>query len=111
MQISKQPKGYVLDRFVQQESAWSLLDRGNYDRHVYNSLLKEQVWPMVKGVATRQKLYFMQNGATCHTVAENLAFLCEKFGGCVISNKTDIPWPANSPDLNPLDFFSPGGML
>ena len=24
----------------------------------------------------------------------------------LISNKTEIPWPPNSPDLNPLDFFS-----
>ena len=23
----------------------------------------------------------------------------------VISNLTEIPWPSNSPDLNPLDFF------
>ena len=35
-----------------------------------------------------------------------LSFLISvKFRGSVISNKTDIPWPANSPDLNPLDFF------
>ena len=47
----------------------------------------------------------MQDRATCHTKVENLKFLDEKFGGCVISNKTDTPWPPNSPDLYPLDFF------
>ena len=73
---------------------------GTMDILVYNSLLKDQVWTLVKGVATRQQLDFMQDGATCHTVVENLAFLSEKFGGCVISNKKDIPWSANSPDLN-----------
>ena len=31
----------------------------------------------------------MQDGATCHTIAESLEFLNEKFGGCFISNKTD----------------------
>ena len=56
-------------------------------------------------MTTKQQVYLMQDGATCHTIAENLEFLNEKFGGRVILNKTDIPWPANSPDLNPLDFF------
>ena len=50
----------------------------------------------------------MQDRATCHTKVENLKFLDEKFGGCVISNKTDTPWPPNSPDLYPLDFFFGG---
>jgi len=31
-----------------------------------------------------------------------IAFLQSKFGGHVISNKTDIPTPPKSPDLNPL---------
>ena len=35
----------------------------------------------------------------------NLEFPQSKFVGRVISNKTDLPWPPNSPDLNPLDFF------
>ena len=79
--------------------------QGTMDRNVYNTLLKDDIWPSIKGVTTRHSLYFMQDGATCHTVAENLKFLDEKFSGRVISNKTDIPWPPNSPDLNPLDFF------
>ena len=48
----------------------------------------------------------MQDGATCHTTPLNLDFLRSKFAGRVISHKTDLPWPPNSPDLNPLDFFS-----
>ena len=47
-----------------------------------------------------------QDGATCHTTPLNLDFLRSKFAGRVISHKTDLPWPPNSPDLNPLDFFS-----
>ena len=29
----------------------------------------------------------------------------ETFGNRVISRRTDNPWPAHSPDLNPCDFF------
>lgn len=78
---------------------------GTMDQYVYRSLLEDMVWPLLKGVATRKQLFFMQDGATCHTTQLNLEFLLSKFAGRVISNKTDIPWPPNSPDLNPLDFF------
>ena len=30
-----------------------------------------------------------QDAATCHTIAESLEYLNEKFGDCFISNKTD----------------------
>lgn len=79
--------------------------QGSMDQFVYRELLEEKVWPLLKHRATREQLYFMQDGATCHTTPMNLAFLKSKFGGRVISNKTDIPWPPNSPNLNPLDFF------
>ena len=47
----------------------------------------------------------IQDGARCHTFPLNLQYLNDKFNGRVISNLTEIPWPPNSPDLNPLDFF------
>ena len=78
---------------------------GTMDQYVYNELLENKVWPIVKNVAARQQLWFMQDGARCHTTQLNLQFLQNKFHGRVISNLTDIPWPPNSPDLNPLDFF------
>ena len=78
---------------------------GTMNQYVYRSLLEEQVWPAVRGIARRNQLYFMQDGATCHTTRMNLEFLHSKFQGRVISNKSDIIWPPNSPDCNPLDFF------
>lgn len=75
------------------------------DNQVYNELLMEKVWPAVRAKATRNMLWYMQDGATCHTTKNNLSFLLDKFGGRVISNKTDVTWPPNSPDLNTLDFF------
>ena len=78
---------------------------GTMNQYVYRRLLEEQVWPAVRGIARRNQLYFMQDGATCHTTRMNLEFLHSKFQGRVISNKSDIIWPPNSPDCNPLDFF------
>ena len=60
---------------------------------------------LTRSKVTRQQLYFMQDGATCHTAANNLDFLADKFDDRVISLKTDLMWPPNSPDCNPLDFF------
>ena len=47
----------------------------------------------------------MQDGATPHTANATLELLAQKFGDRVISRRTDNPWAAHSPDLNPYDFF------
>ena len=69
-------------------------------------LLEGKVWPLLKHKVTREEeeLCLMQDGATCHTPL-NLEILWSQFAGRGISNKTVLPWPPNSPDLNPLDFF------
>jgi hypothetical protein len=71
----------------------------------YLELMQDVLWPSVRGSATRKQLYFMQDGATAHTTNDVLSFLKSKFGERVISRRTNIPWPAKSPDLNILDFF------
>ena len=76
------------------------------NQDVYLNLLKDKVWPKLKRLTERNLLWFQQDGATCHTTNQNLSFLNEKFNGRVISNKTSVVWPPNSPDLTPLDFFS-----
>ena len=49
--------------------------------------------------------WFMQDGATPHTVNATLELLTRKLGDIVISRKTDNPWAAHSPELNSCDFF------
>ena len=49
--------------------------------------------------------WFMQDGATPHTANATLEPMAQKFGDRVISRRTDNPWAAHSPDLNPCDFF------
>lgn len=70
----------------------------------YLSLLQNTVWPKLRYAATRSSLWWMQDGAPPHCTNSVLAFLNEKFRGRVISRRTANPWPAHSPDLNPLDF-------
>lgn len=78
---------------------------GNMDQFVYRDILEEQIWPKVRNIASRKQVYFMQDGAKPHTTQMNLDYLKDKFQGRLISNKTAIIWPPNSPDLNPLDFW------
>ena len=58
---------------------------------------------------SKLKIYWWsQDGATCHTSNRTLAYLKSIFGDRIISGRVNIvgipPWPAHSPDLNPLDF-------
>lgn len=57
-----------------------------------------------------ENIWFQQDGAPPHTSRLALSWLEEHFGGRVISQKTEIPWPAHSPDLTPLDFYLWGFM-
>ena len=78
---------------------------GSMDQMVYRELLEDHVWPEVRHVATRQELWWMQDGATCHTTNFNMEYLREKFQDRIISNKAEVRWPPCSPDCNPLDYF------
>ena len=78
---------------------------GTMNKEVYHDLLKNKIWPAIRSKVTRNQLWYMQDGATCHTTANNLQFLADKFAERVISLKTEVMWPPNSPDCNPLDFF------
>ena len=75
------------------------------NNQLYHELIINKVWPAIRTKVTKHQLWFQQDGATCHTTANNLDFLREKFRGRLISNKAEVTWPPNSPDLNPLDFF------
>ena len=78
--------------------------QGSVDAKAYLEMLKEVVWPAIRGRATRREYWFQQDGASPHCTPEVLAFLSSKFGDRVISRRTEHFWPPYSPDLNPLDF-------
>jgi inhibitor of nuclear factor kappa-B kinase subunit alpha len=71
----------------------------------YLDLLQTTLWPSVRHQSTRQQYWFMQDGAPCHCTNNALRYLNDKFDNRVISRRSANPWPAHSPDLNPLDYW------
>ncbi|GFX70600.1 DUF4817 domain-containing protein [Trichonephila clavipes] len=54
------------------------------------------------------KLWFRQDGATCHTARATIDLLKDTFGGRLISRFGPVNWPPRSCDLTPLDYFLRG---
>ncbi|GFW24710.1 DUF4817 domain-containing protein [Trichonephila clavipes] len=52
-----------------------------------------------------QKLWFQQDGATCHTARATINLLKDTFGDRLISRFGPVNWPPRSCDLTPLDYF------
>lgn len=53
----------------------------------------------------RNNMWYMQDGAPPHFSLDVRQHLNQVFGNKWIGRGGPIPWPARSPDLNPLDFF------
>jgi hypothetical protein len=70
----------------------------------YRDMISTQLWPSLEDTEI-DNLWFQQDGATCHTSRQTLAFLHEKFPQRVISLHGDQEWPPRSCDLTPCDFF------
>ena len=67
-------------------------------RKVYESVSRR------KEIVINQQ-WFVQDGSTPYTENTTLELLTQKFRDRVISQKTDNPWAAHSPDLKTCDFF------
>ena len=87
---------------------WFIDDRGKpvgVNQHVYLKMLKKQVWPVIRYRQGIRRVWFQQDGATPHAANLVLNWLHRKFQDRVISRRASVPWPAQSPDLNPLDYW------
>ena len=75
----------------------------------YLTLLKHKLLPELRrrGVDVTQ-VWFQQDGDTPHTAHHVLKWLTKTFASRIVSLKTDIAWPPDSPNLSPLDFFLRG---
>jgi len=49
--------------------------------------------------------WFQQDGAPAHNAGQVQEYLSQRFPGKWIGTRSEVPWPARSPDLTPLDFF------
>lgn len=80
----------------------------------YTNLLKEKIIPLLKNKDLLEDYWWMQDGAPLHKVFSALEVLNENFQERVIAldypqkQRMGMDWPANSPDLNPMDFFTWG---
>ncbi|XP_066582721.1 uncharacterized protein [Prorops nasuta] len=74
---------------------------------IYAEFLENQLPDLLEDVPLeiRQKMWFQHDGAAPHNAATAKGVLHRKFPGKWIGRGGPIPWPARSPDLNPLDFF------
>ena len=64
------------------------------DQHVYREVLEEKVQPRFQGNPNLD--WYLQDGAPCHTAKSVKTFL--ETSGIPL-----MPWPGNSPDLNPIE--------
>ncbi|XP_017885361.1 histone-lysine N-methyltransferase SETMAR-like [Ceratina calcarata] len=56
-------------------------------------------------LSTRRDMWYMHDGAPPHSTTAVTNHLNSTFGEKWIGRRGPVPWPARSPDLNPLDFF------
>ena len=77
--------------------------QGSVNGKVYLDPLKNTLWPAMRARATQKQYWYQHDGRTCHVTTEGLEFLHSKFGHRILSRRLDHHWPANSPDLSPID--------
>jgi hypothetical protein len=77
------------------------LNAANYD-HFLQHDLPELLDDIPLAVVAR--IHYMHDGAPAHFSLRARRYLDERFPGRWIGRAGPIPWPARSPDLNPLDF-------
>jgi len=62
----------------------------------YREVLEKRALPQMHEWFSNNSGIFMQDGAPCHTANVIQAYLAGE-------NQTVLPWPGNSPDLNPIE--------
>jgi hypothetical protein len=81
---------------------------GNLNGDLYLQLLSDNLFELLEDIPleTRQRLWFMHDGAPPHYSRAVRRWLGNHFPNRWIGRGFDAPihWPARSPDLNPLDF-------
>ncbi len=72
----------------------------------YLEMLQGHMQPLLQQKRQFEKVTFMQDGAAPHYAKRVRDYLCQTFtSNRVISRGCKNPWPARSPDINPLDFW------
>lgn len=79
----------------------------NLNADNYGVFLREVLPELLDDVPlqVRRDMWFHQDGAPAHTALRTRNLLNQMFPNKWIGRFGTIPWPARSPDLNPLDFY------
>ncbi|CAH2093266.1 unnamed protein product [Euphydryas editha] len=94
--------GIVGPYFFEDERGRAMMVRANN----YCDMIREFLVPALQEVqGNTSRIWFQQDGATCHTAKVSISLLKNIFPGKLISKGGDIEWPSRSPDLSPCDFF------
>ena len=75
----------------------------NSDR--YCEMLETFLRPKLNMLHDMDNVWFQQDRTTANTSRRAMGILREMFPGHLISLRSDIGWPARSPNLNPCNFF------
>lgn len=80
---------------------------GRLNGLAYRAVLEHDLLPLLEDVPLniRRQLWFMHDGAPAHFSLVARTYLDIAFPNRWIGNGGPVPWPARTPDLNPLDFF------
>ena len=71
----------------------------------YRTMLKDFV---IHAIPNKPRMWFQQDGATCHTAKQTMKLLSQIFGNRIMSRGSAFGWPPRSPDLTSPDFFLRG---
>ncbi|KAJ4445999.1 hypothetical protein ANN_12685 [Periplaneta americana] len=74
---------------------------------IYRAFLERELHCLLHDIplATRVNLWFMLDGAPAHYCRNVRAFLNASYPDQRIGHADPTPWPARSPDINPLNFY------
>lgn len=81
---------------------------GNLNANTYHQLLLHEIIPALQQIVGEDldSVWFQQDGAPAHFGINVRTLLNEKFENRWIGRRGTVEWPARSPDLTPLDFFT-----
>lgn len=94
--------GIIGPYFFEDERGHAMTVRANN----YCNMLADFLVPALQELqGNTSRMWFQQDGATCHTARVSIELLKNVFPGKLISKRGDIEWPPRSPDLSPCDYF------
>ncbi|GFS48273.1 DUF4817 domain-containing protein [Trichonephila clavipes] len=84
---------------------FSVVSSGSISNSVFFTVTVALIHKSGRGSLVIKKLWFQQDGATCHTARATIDLLKDTFGDRLISRFGLVNWPPRSCDLTPLGYF------